>query len=375
MANFTEFYKNRLLPAGLLAGTIIGAGIFSLPFVFQKVGLGVGLFYLALGTLVTIGIHLMYAEVVLRTPGEHRFVGYARMYYGSWAFWLGILMTIVQMILVMTIYLILSLSFSNLLFGPGYEVEKVMLFWLISSLPIFMNVRDLARLEFAVTGGIITIILFIFGLGIFGGHAPTLHWFIPDWKFFFLPFAPILFSLSGRTAIPSVVNYFRESPASAKLGKVRSAIMYGTMVPAAVYVLFIVGVLLLSPSVSEDAVTGLVTSGISGGVLYAVGFLGLISIWSSYLMIGFDIERTLFQDLGWGRLARIFVVVGSPLALYFSGLHSFLALISIAGGVFLSLEGIFVVCLWLKARKARGASITAAFFVVVFLSVLLAQFL
>ena len=91
-------------------------------------------------------------------------------------------------------------------------------------------------------------------------------------------------------------------------------------------------------------------------------------------MIGFDIERTLFQDLGWGRFSRILLVLGGPLLLYFAGLRNFLTLVSIAGGIFLSLEGIFVVCLWLRAKKMRGGWALATLLILVFLSVLIAQF-
>ena len=68
-------YKNFILPAGLLAETIIGAGMFALPYVFQKSGIGLGLFYLFFFGLVSILIHLMYADIILRTSENHRFAG------------------------------------------------------------------------------------------------------------------------------------------------------------------------------------------------------------------------------------------------------------------------------------------------------------
>ena len=110
-----KFYRDFLLPTGLLAGTIIGAGVFALPYTFKTAGLSVGFFYLALAAAMYCLIHLFYADMIVRTPGEHRFVGYAKIYLGRPAFWQAIAMSVLEMVLVMTIYLLLSVSFLNLL--------------------------------------------------------------------------------------------------------------------------------------------------------------------------------------------------------------------------------------------------------------------
>ena len=104
-------FKNVILPASLLAGTIIGAGVFALPYVFVKAGILTGLFYLLIFSAVFTLIHLMYADIILRTKENRRFFGYAEIYLGSWGKWPAILITIVGMIFVLTVYLILSVSF------------------------------------------------------------------------------------------------------------------------------------------------------------------------------------------------------------------------------------------------------------------------
>ena len=58
--------KNFIVAIALLAGTIIGAGIFSLPYVFKVVGFWVGVLCLVLFTGVYTVIHLMYAAVIKR---------------------------------------------------------------------------------------------------------------------------------------------------------------------------------------------------------------------------------------------------------------------------------------------------------------------
>ena len=121
--------KEEILAAGLLAGTIIGAGMFSLPFIFQSAGLSTGIFYLILIPIAYIFVYLMYSDIIVRTKESHRLVGYAKIYLGNWAFWLTILMSVVESVFVLTIYLILSQSFGDLMIGWGSGVEKLLFFW------------------------------------------------------------------------------------------------------------------------------------------------------------------------------------------------------------------------------------------------------
>ncbi|OGY63032.1 MAG: hypothetical protein A2745_00855 [Candidatus Harrisonbacteria bacterium RIFCSPHIGHO2_01_FULL_44_13] len=343
-----NLYRSLILPASILAGTIIGAGIFSLPFVFQTAGLSLGFIYLALASVVYIFLHLMYADVIIRTSESHRFVGYAKIYLGSRAFWLSILMTVVEMIFVMTIYLTLSQSFSNLVTTFGSNLEKLLIFWFLGSAAVFMSLRRIALLEFLIVGGILLIISLIFVLGLNNFLNLPAADFFPNFSMIFLPLAPLLFSLSGRVAIPALVDYLKDKPDAVRL--VKKSVIVGTLAPAVLYGLFVVGVLGLSSNVSEDAVSGLIGQA-PGWILLAVGILGLLSLWSSYIVVGLDINKSLVYDFKLPVWLRFLLVVMAPLLLYLSGFQSFIGLVSFVGGVFLSLEGIFIICMWLKANK------------------------
>lgn len=345
-----KFYESYLLPIGLLAGTIIGAGIFALPYVFKVAGIGTGLFYLALGAVVYSAIHLMYADVILRTPGRHRFVGYTREYLGNNFFFPAILISVVEMIFVLTVYLVLSYSFANLITPLGAVVEKIILFWLFGSLGIFLSVRKLAELEFWITGMILAII----GLILFWGFKNIMIFsavdFYPVLKNAFIPLAPVLFAISGRVAIPSLVDYFNAK----KLPTLKKAVVWGTVVPALVYALFVFGVLMISPAPSEDAVSGLMNI-LPQWALSVIGVLGLFSLYSSYIVVGLDVRNILRYDIKLPSILSVLVVIGAPIFLYFIGFHDFIALVSFTGGIFLSLEGMFIIAIWLRANKVLEA--------------------
>lgn len=350
--------KNFLISTGLLSGTIIGAGIFSLPYVFKTTGLLAGIFYLILGATVYIVIYRMYAEVITKTPGDHRFVGYTRMYLGEGASLLAVLMAIVQTILVLTIYLILSQSFANLITGPEYGLASMIVFWLIGSTIIFIGARRLAWLESIITIGMIAVILIIFILGLVNGRSFLDGGALPDWGKFLLPLAPILFSLAGRQAIPDLVKLN---------GDYKKPIFFGVVIPAIVYLIFVLSIWALSPVVTQDAVSGLVGNVSTLVVLAVVGFFGILSLISSYGTVGMDVYESLEFDLKFPLWLRASLIIFGPLVLYFAGLQSFITLVSFVGGIFLALEGIFIVWMWRKATKkplSLLATLTLAVFVV-----------
>ncbi len=333
-----------MLSVGLLAGTIIGAGVFSLPYIFKTAGLSSGIFYLLLGAAIYIVIYSMYAEVILKTSEKHRFVGYAKLYLGEAGYLSAILISVIQVIFVLTIYLILSQSFANLLTIFGAGVEKMIVFWVIGSAIIFLGAKRIAWLETLVTVGIIAVIILVFTLSIFTGKFLAENSILPNWGNFLLPLGPILFSLAGRQAVPDLVKLN---------GGYKKAIFWGVFISAAVYLLFVFSVLGLSPNVTEDAVTGL-KGNVPGFIfLGIIGFFGILSLLSSYGTVGRDVYKSLELDLNFPFWLRFLLIVFGPIALYFAGLQNFIALVSLVGGIFLALEGILIIWMWLKMTKKR----------------------
>lgn len=373
------------LPLGVLAGGIIGAGVFSLPYMFSRSGLLVGFFYLAVAAAVYSVIHLLYADLMLRTPGEHRFVGYANLYLGRPFFYLGIVMAIIQMLFVLTIYLILSVRFTDLAVPGGSEMAKLLIFWLLGSFAIFMKLKRLALSEALVTVGIVAIILIIFGVGVV--HLPSLKDLplIASGASLLLPLPAILFALSGRVAIPAVLSYVKlkhgEARAAHKITK--RIIIWGTLLPAIVYGLFVLGTLGITPSPTDDAVTGLV--GLAPVFLVLlVGLLGWLSLWSSYILVGLDVSRTLQHDLKISHFWRVTLVVFGPIVFYLAGFNNFITLISFVGGILLSIEGILIVAMWVMANHRnsvppillkRKHGLLMVFLVVVFILSLMGVFI
>lgn len=351
-----------ILPIGLLVSAILGAGMFSLPFVFHQVGLTTGLFYLVCLTIVVAVVHLMYGDIILRTSGHHNFVGYARIYLGKLAADLAILMTVLEMMVVLVIYITLSVSFLRLLVDSNVVgAIEGLIFWLSGSVAVFWSLKKIAWMESLTSFGLFGAVLFIFWFAVNHNTLAATNYFF-QFKFsnFLLPIGPVLFALSGRIGVMEVIKYF--APAR-PIKKIKKIIIWGTIIPAAVYALFAAGVLMLAPNVTEDGIGGLV--GILPPILLlAIGVFGILELWTSYVAVGADVYNILRDDLRVSKKVAHFLIISLPLAFYLFNFGGLIFWVSLAGGVFLALEGIFITVIWLKINRWSGSWLVFLVFLV-----------
>jgi len=81
-------------------------------------------------------------------------------------------------------------------------------------------------------------------------------------------------------------------------------------------------------------------------VLASIGVLGLLSLVSSYIVIGLNARRVLQYDLGISSLYSKTAVVILPLVIYMAQSRGFAELVSLIGSIFLPLENVFVLLMW-----------------------------
>jgi len=341
------FYKNTLLPASLLAATIIGAGVFSLPYVVNKAGWAVGLGYLLCSPFIFYFLHAMYADILLRSADDFKFVGFAKYYLGNLAFWLSILATILGSILTLTVYLILAESFIAIIFPAiptlGYHMSW---FWAVSSALIFINIKRMAKMEFLITAAMAVLIFLIFIFGLAKGLNKLAELPATNWSYLFLPFGPALFSFSGRTAIPALIDYYKKN--NVPLNNLKKVIFWGTAAPAAVYLMFVVGIIGIAKVITEDSVVSIAS--LSYGAAAIIGLVGFLSLLSSYAVVGLSVRDILRDDIKFNHILANLIVIAAPILLIYAGFDNFIKVITLAGGIFLALEGMIVVAMWKKAE-------------------------
>ena len=344
------FIKESFLAVGLLAGTIIGAGIFSLPYIFSQIGLATGFFYLVFFAFVYFAIYKMYAALIQTTDEEHRFAYFAKKYLPRGLSLLAPLIVLGGLVFTLTIYLILAATFAGLVVSIP-TLWAITIFWALSSTFIFVRLSLQGLAEFFGAIGIVIIVAIVFGAG--GFALPDVPLFKKlNLTLLFLPFGPLLFAFSARIAIPKVVDEYREAKRRGKSFSLGKVIFLGTFIPVIVYAFFVVGTLRLSNDVSPETLNSL--GSLPPFLLTALGVMGLLTLWTSYFMIGTNIREVLKDDWGVSGWLSGVIVLSLPLLLYFAGFQNFLAVVSFAGGVFAGLSGIFVVTMWRKAFPAHS---------------------
>ncbi|MDO8470123.1 MAG: hypothetical protein Q7S84_03890 [bacterium] len=334
----------RFLAVALLSGTIIGAGMFSLPFVVRTLGLGTSALYLVAFAGVYVAIHRMYAALLETRVDSGQFVKLAEAYLPRRMAPTAGGIILLELVLVLTIYLILAPAFVELVL-PGMGIVGAVVFWALGSVALFLKTSWLGWGEAIGVVAILAIVLAVLAVPAAPFTAPLAQPL--SLGVFLLPFGPFLFAFAGRPAVGKAVELARAVRASGKPFPLGRVIAWGTALPAVIYLAFVVGVLRLAPAAGPDAVSSLV--GAAPWLPVTLGTLGLVTLWTSYVIIGVNVEETLERDLRWKKALAATVAIAAPLALYVAGVREFFTAIGFAGGVFLSLEGIFIVMMWRRA--------------------------
>lgn len=333
---------------GILAATTFGAGIFSLPRIFQEAGWGTGLFYLAVIAALLIFIHRRYALVLEQERADRDLPDLVRRHLGKGVFVVGLAAVVGGLLLALVIYILLSAKFFGVLVPDASPVLAVGLFFIIASFLLRERLRWFARTELIGTLMMAAIIIVIFiSAGRFGfgnGHAVVLENAA-------LPFGAILLALAGWTGVEPAVAYARKAGATKKT--IGNAFILGTGGVALLYVLFILGVLGPGVSVSMDTVSGLATSWspIKLGIL---ALFGLVAMAVSYAALGREVKKVLEQDLRFDPMLSFGTVLCVPPVLVALGFNNFTKVIGLVGGVFIAVEYALILLVTRKALKPKG---------------------
>lgn len=334
----------------ILIGTIVGAGTFGLPFVFAQSGFTTGIFYLIILTGVVLLVHLAYGEIILRTPGSHRLVGYAEKYLGPRAKIFTTIVALFEYYGSLLAYMLLGGEFLRIIFsrffnGPDYF--WVLIFFAVGMAFVGLGMKFISGGELFMTLGMVAVV----GLIIFkGGPLINYEYFSGvNWRQLFLPYGVMLFALAGSVAVPEMRNLL-----TGQERRLKPAIFWGTIIPAVLYFFFVWSVLGISgPQTSEDAISGLVPH-LGVWVVQAGAIFGFLAIFTSFLVLGCSLKSIFIKDYHLPGSISLFLVCLVPLAAYFAGIHSFILVIGFIGAVASGLDGLMTVLIFLRA-KAKGA--------------------
>ena len=340
----------------VLIGTIIGAGVFTLPYVAVHSGLITTLIWLIIVSFIITYLHLAFGEIVLRTKKEFRLPGYVGHYLNSSAKKLILLITFFTFSFSLLIYLLLGSQFlkvilnsvwANFSFPQGF---LVIFLWLLFSSAILSKSKRLSKINFYLSFALLSLffIIIIFALPHFQTENINLFNFTNHWGWL-IPYGVLFFALNGMVAVPEAIKVLEAR--GGKKEKLKKVIIIGTLIPAFCYLAFILAVVGVSGSFTTlEAIEGL--KGVLGNSIILLGaILGFLAVSTSYLIFASYIKSSFINDFKWSRFISYFLVIVGPLLLYCLHLENLVKLISFMGGMLGGMEGVMLILVLRKAKQ------------------------
>ena len=343
-----QLLKNEqfLHATAVLIGTMVGVGVFGIPFAFAKAGFWIGFLFLVGIGLVTLFLNFIYGEIILRTHQPHQLVGYTQLYLGN--IWKRIMFfaILLNTYAALLAYIIISGEFlANVLSSFSYISSSGFSIWFfaVASLLVLLGLRTVAWVELFLSLLFIIVIGLIFGFGV--GKINFSNYTAINPELWFFPYGVLLFAFSGLPAIP-----IQRRLLGGRESILRKSILMAVALVGLLYFIFGFTVFGISgEATSPDAISGLVDF-LGGKIIFLGSLFGVLAVSTSYLMLGTGLLQIFTLDYGFGKKLSWLLVVMPPFVLFLGGLRNFIDVIGLAGAVAIGLEAVTLVFVFIKAK-------------------------
>ncbi len=343
--------KKFFLALSTLSGTIIGVGLFSLPYITTQVGIFIILgYFLALG-LLAILVHLLFAEVAIKTPDFLRMPGFAKYHLGKWGERVAFLEVTLGLFGANLAYLIIGGKFLSGLMTPvlgGNLFLYTIIYFVFGALIIYSDIKIISRVEFL---GLILFFLVLFVIFFKGfSHFQLSNLFVSSLKKdLFLPYGPILFSLWGTALIPEI-----EEMLGSKKHLLKKIVPIAIIIPIIAYLLFIVVVVgITGQATSEESIVGL-KNFLGDGIIGFALLFGLLTTFTSFIVLGLTLKKIFWYDFGMKKEIAWLITCLVPLIFFIGGVNNFIEVIGFVGGVTIGIDGILVILMYRKVNPKNN---------------------
>ncbi len=348
-----------VLAVFMLAGMIIGVGIFAVPFSFARAGFLLGALELVVLAGVVTAVHLCYGDVVLATKTFHRLPGYARIHLGPLASCLAWGSSLFGIAGTLLAYILLGSHFLSSLFPASFPeagaLEWAVLFTSLGAAVTFFTLRKEAFINGILTAFLIGFIIFLGFL--LAPHADRVNFSGFHLKEIFFPYGVILFALSGGLVIPDLITFLGRSRPH-----VRRAIAVGSFIPAAITLFFAWAVVGVGGShTTTDAISGLQAAA-GERVVFLGNGIGFLAVFTSYILLTSSFQALLSLDFGVKKRSAWVIGVIVPFLGYFFGFTDFIRVIAAVGALAIGVDSGLILAMHERLRKGRRPRFHALFF-------------
>ncbi len=152
----------------VLAGTIIGVGLFALPYVALRAGTLVIVGYFVLLGAIAFFVHLLFGEVALHTPDFKRLPGFAKIYLGNWGKGVSLFAAIVGLSGTVLAYIIIGGEFLEELFSPIIGGGNLLYSFIYFAAGAIIILAGIKATSFVMFSGLILFFLILIGIFVRG---------------------------------------------------------------------------------------------------------------------------------------------------------------------------------------------------------------
>ena len=336
--------SKNILAGATLIGTIIGAGVFAIPYVFSRSGVITCLVYFLVLTPVAILLHLFFGEITLRTNEEQRLVGYTERYLGKKPKHLVAASIITGTIGSLLVYVILAGKFLDIIFPHFLSASQLsVLAWGVLAALVLSGTNFISFIEMTV-GGVFLVVVALISLFCLP-HLNTTHFVLFNSQKMFLPFGVFMFALVGWSVVGEVEDILTNKK------DLKTVIIGAVLFCAVLYCIF---------GLIVSGVTGVATtpdslSGLAGAFGYKAMFFGalfgLLAVGTSFLTLANYLKNTFIFDYKFAPSWAFIMACFPALLLFMAGLRNFVAVISVLGTIIGLVEGVSLVLIYKKSKK------------------------
>ncbi len=340
--------KAFLLSSAQLMGGVIGAGIFSLPFLLSKAGWLPFLVAIAVFGVTAIFVHLFFAEVVLRTKKVGTLSMYTKKYLNQPTGTIVSIITVLGIGGALLVYIILSGILLSIVL-TSLEISPIylsLLFIVLVSFLFLKRRQDFPSLEFFLTISLLLVMFLIAGAAI-----PFIDWQgIPlfDGRYIFMLPGIVLFSLIGWDTLPSINRVLKKAGRQKEIGRI---IICSITIIMLSYLFF--GLSFAGAGENFYQWQNVDASSFPQGelLIILVAVVGFLISVVSFLSLANYLKTSLINDFHFPPSITFSLIIFVPLLLLLSGFDQFTNLIGIIGTLMGAIEGIIIIILFRRAKK------------------------
>jgi len=334
----------------VISGTMIGVGLFALPYLTLKTSPLIMLAYFIILGFVSIAIHYFYAAVALKTPDFIRLPGFARYHLGQNAYRVAIVSGILGLMGANLAYLILGGRFLNSIFFPIFgfgESFYTFIYFALGSILVLFGIKAIGKVHLLglILFFLSLVIIVIKGVGYIDFSDIV---FESSPSHLFLPYGVVLFSLWGLSLIPEA-----EELLDGGRKYLTKIIPFTVIFSSLIYFVFTFVVLgIMGNETPADSLTGLQMF-LGNGTIVLVLLFAVITTFTSYIALGLTLKKMLWYDMGMPKNIAWIIACVTPFLVYLVGFQDFVKVLSLVGCTMLVIDAILVCLMYRKIPEMK----------------------